>query len=231
MQQRAGRRVLPQWSARSGFNGAVADSQYPYPPDRFDDEADAASFHGAHRAEEPFWRQNLIYLVIIAAAVVTLVVLLFVIGGTGRDSDERSEGPTTAVATETSEAVPGTDGEGDATGENTQDAPAAEPDRSTPVLVVNAGGINGMAGAWQEALEGEGWTEVGVATADNIQQEPVVFYRDEADAASAQGLADLVGAGEARQSDEYDARVTFVAVTEPDLGGEGGDEQSADEQG
>lgn len=197
----------------------MADSQYPYPPDRFDDEADAASFHGAHRAEEPFWRQNLIYIVIIAAAFVTLIVLLFIIGGTGRDGDDRADDPTTTAAAETTEEAPEGEGEGEGEGE---EEPAPEPDLSTPVLVVNAGGINGMAGAWQEALEGEGWTEVGVATADNIQQEPVVFYRDEADADSAQALAELVGAGEARQSDEYDARVTFVAVTEPELGGEEG---------
>lgn len=198
----------------------MADSQYPYPPDRFDDEADAAAFHGAHRAEEPFWRQNLVYIVIIAAAFVVLLVLLFLIGGMGRDGDDRAEDPTTPAATETSQEAPAEE-------ETTEEEPAAEPDLSTPVLVVNAGGINGMAGAWQESLEGEGWEDVGVATADNVQQEPVVFYRDEADADSAQALAQQVGAGEARQSDEYDARITFVAVTEPgaDDGGEGDGEQ------
>src|SRR5699024_5941393 len=41
-------RVLLHVRRDSGFNGPVADSQYPYPPDRFDDEADAAAFHGAH---------------------------------------------------------------------------------------------------------------------------------------------------------------------------------------
>lgn len=198
----------------------MADSQYPYPPDRFDDEADAAAFHGAHRAEEPFWRQNLVYIVIIAAAFVVLLVLLFMIGGMGGDGDDRAEDPTTPAAAETSEEAPA---EEETTAE---EEPAAEPDLSTPVLVVNAGGINGMAGAWQESLEGEGWEDVGVSTADNIQQEPVVFYRDEADADSAQALAEQVGAGEARQSDEYDARITFVAVTEPGAedGGEGGEE-------
>ena len=198
----------------------MADSQYPYPPDRFDDEADAAAFHGAHRAEEPFWRQNLVYIVIIAAAFVVLLVLLFLIGGMGRDGDDRAEDPTTPAATETSEEAPAEE-------EATEEEPAAEPDLSIPVLVVNAGGINGMAGAWQETLEGEGWEEVGVSTADNVQQEPVVFYRDEADVDSAQALAQQVGAGEARQSDEYDARITFVAVTEPgaDEGGEGDGEE------
>ena len=63
---------------------------------------------------------------------------------------------------------------------------------------------------------------MSVATADNHQEEAVVFYRDEADAGTAQALAAEVGAGEARQSDEYDAAITLVAVAEPgDAGAEG----------
>ena len=199
----------------------MADSQYPYPPDRFDDEADAAAFHGAHRAEEPFWRQNLVYIVIIAAAFVLLLVLLFLIGGMGRDGDDRADDPTTPAASETSEDAPAE--------EEDSEEPAAEPDRSTPVLVVNAGGINGMAGAWRDSLEGEGWDDVSLSTADNVQQEPVVFYRDEDDADTARALAEQVGVDEARQSDEYEARITFVAVAEPgdDDGGEGGEGDEA----
>ena len=99
--------------------------------------------------------------------------------------------------------------------------PAPEPDLTTPVLVVNAGGINGLAGTWRDTLEGEGWEDVSVTTSDNAQQEPVVFYRDEGDADTAQALAERAGAGEARQSDEYDARITLVAVAEPgDAGGD-----------
>jgi hypothetical protein len=206
--------------------GAVADSQYPYPPDRFDEEADAAAFHGAHRAEEPFWRQNLIYIIIIAAAVVTLVVLLFLIGGMGGGGDDRADDPTTATETEPAAEEPG------ATEEEPTEEPAAEPDYSTPILVVNAGGINGMAGAWEEHLTEAGWQDIGVSTADNRQQEPVVFYRSEEDAVSAQALADQVGAGEARQSDEYDATVTFVAVSMPGEGeGEDGGEGESDGEG
>ncbi|MCT1997192.1 LytR C-terminal domain-containing protein [Brachybacterium muris] len=197
----------------------MADTQYPYPPDRFDDEADAATFHGAHRAEEPFWRQNLIYLVIIAAAFVTLLVLLFLIGGMGRDGDDRASDPTSPAASETTEEAPAE--EESSEGQEEEEAPAPEPDRSIPVMVINAGGINGMAGAWRDSLEGSGWTDISVSTADNVQQEPVVFYRDEADAATAQALAQEVGAGEARQSDEYESRITFVAVTEPGSGDEG----------
>lgn len=202
----------------------MADSQYPYPPDRFDDEADAVSFHGAHRAELPFWRENLLYIIIIGAAAVLLVVLLFFIGGMGNNGDDRAEDPTSAAAE--SEAA---EQSAEETATEEEAEPAPEPDRSIPVLVVNAGGINGLAGTWRDTLEGEGWEDISVATADNAQQEPVVFYRDEADAATAQALAELAGAGEARQSDEYDAPITLVAVAEP--GDAGGAEGDGDDEG
>lgn len=208
------------------LNGSVADSQYPYPPDRFDDEADAVTFHGAHRAELPFWRENLLYIIIIGAAVVLLVVLLFVIGGMGGGGDDGAEGPASSSESASSEAP---------AEESPSEEPAPEPDLAVPVQVINAGGINGLAGTWQGELEGEGWEDVSVATADSPQQEPVVFYRDEADADTAQALAEQVGAGEARQSDEYDSPLTFIAVAEPGDGGDQGDggegDDDQDEQG
>ncbi|PMC75616.1 MULTISPECIES: LytR C-terminal domain-containing protein [unclassified Brachybacterium] len=196
----------------------MADSQYPYPPDRFDDEADAVSFHGAHRAELPFWRENLLYIAIIGAAVVMLVVLLFLIGNMGGDGDDRAQDPTTQAETTAEESEP--EGED---GEEESEEPAPEPDRSVAVRVVNAAGINGLAGSWQETLQGSGWENVGVATADNRQEQSVVFYRSSEDQATAQALADEVGAGEARQSDEYDSPITFIAVQTPEEvgGGEG----------
>ncbi|MGY5764103.1 LytR C-terminal domain-containing protein [Brachybacterium sp. DNPG3] len=198
----------------------MADSQYPYPPDRFDDEADAASFHGAHRAEEPFWRQNLVYIVIIGAAFVTLLVLLFLIGGMGGGSDDRADEPTTAAA-ETTAPSEASDAGGEA--EEATEEPAPEADKSVAVLVVNGAGINGLAGSWQTYLEGDGWESIEVTTGDNIQQEPVVFYRDEADAATAEALAEVVGADGATQSDEYDSPVTIVVVSDPPSG-DGSDE-------
>ncbi|MDN6302733.1 MAG: LytR C-terminal domain-containing protein [Brachybacterium sp.] len=197
----------------------MADSQYPYPPDRFDDEADAVSFHGAHRAELPFWRENLLYIIIIGAAAVLLVVLLFFIGSMGGGGDDRADDPTTAASSESAEAETSAE---ETEAEDSQE-PAPEADKSTPLLVVNAGGQNGLAGTWRDTLEEDGWEDVSLSTADNHQEEPVVFYRDEEDAETAQALAAEVGAGEARQSDEYDATVTFVAVEMPGEGDDGGE--------
>lgn len=186
----------------------MADSSYPYPPDQFDREAEASTYHGAHRAEEPFWRQNLLYIVIIAAAILTLLVLLFVIGGMGRDG-----GTDTAATTSSSQGAPAAASDGsDGGGEQPS---AAQGDRATPVLVINAGGENGMAGKWRTSLGDKGWTAVDIQTADSRQEQAVVFYRSEDDAASAQLLAQDAGVGAAQQSDEYDARITFIAVQPP----------------
>ncbi len=191
--------------------GLVADPHpdYPYAPDQFDREAETTSFHGAHRAEESFWRQNLLYVIIIAAAVLTLLVLLFVIGGMGRDNGGDAPAATSTASAPVEQQSPGaSDGGGTST-------PAQEVSRDTPVLVVNAGGQNGMAGEWRDELTSKGWTKVDISTADSRQEQAVVFYRDEADAASANQLAQEVGLDGAQQSDEYDARITFVAVESP----------------
>lgn len=185
---------------------AEASPEYPYPPDAFDREADTTSFHGAHRADEPFWRQNLLYIVVIAAAVLTLLVLLFVIGGMGRDGGSATPPATSAASSSASAA---SDGGGEA-------PPAPQGDRATPVLVVNAGGQKGMAGTWRDALAAKGWTSVDIETAKSRQEEPVVFYRDEADAASANLLAQDAGLEGAQQSDEYDARITMLVVGAPE---------------
>lgn len=185
----------------------MADSSYPYPPDQFDREAEQATFHGAHRAEEPFWKQNLAYIIVIAVAFVTLLILLFAINGFGGGSDDQAATPAQSSSAESGRASDGGGDEGE---------PAAKADKSTPVLVVNAGGINGMAGRWQSALEDDGWKDVGLSTADSRQEQPVVFYRDKKDKATAEKLAKDVDVKEVRQSDEYDNRITFLAVQDPE---------------
>lgn len=182
---------------------------YPYAPDRFDREAEASAYHGAHRAEEPFWRQNLVYLIIIGAAVLTLLVLLFVIGGMGRGGNDAPNASAPAGASSsagTQAPAEGSDGGG---------ADNAQADHGTEIVVVNAGGQRGVAGKWRDELKSKDWSHVTVKTAKNRQEQAVVLYKDEKDAATAQALAKDVGADGAQQSDEYDSAVTFVAVDGP----------------
>lgn len=194
----------------------MADSRYPYAPDQFDREAEDAVFHGAHRADEPFWRQNLMYLIIIAVALLTLIALLFAIGGGDRSGGSADPGVAQEQTATEEDADAPTEEDATEDGEATEEEPAAEPDLSTPVMVLNASGVNQLAGDWRDSLEGEGWNEVFVGTADTVQEEALVYYRDEEDADSANALAQQVGVDEAQQSDEYDSRITFLAVTPPE---------------
>lgn len=188
----------------------MADSQYPYPPDQFDREAATTAYHGAHRAEEPFWKQNLVYIAIIAAALIVLFALLFALGRGGGGGEEQATQSPSASETATPSQP-----SAEPTEESPSEEPPAEPDRGVNVTVINAGGINGLAGSWRDTLEGSGWTDVSVATADERAEQPRVVYRDEADRATAQALAEEVGVGEPEQSDEFDGPITFVATEEP----------------
>ena len=54
----------------------MADNDYPYPPDKFDEEAQHSTHFGAHREDEPFWRRNLLAIIIAAVAFVIIALLL-----------------------------------------------------------------------------------------------------------------------------------------------------------
>ncbi|MGQ4496333.1 LytR C-terminal domain-containing protein [Dermabacteraceae bacterium P13115] len=54
----------------------MTDNDYPYPPDKFDEEAQHSTHFGAHREEEPFWRRNLLAMIIAAVAFVIIALML-----------------------------------------------------------------------------------------------------------------------------------------------------------
>ncbi|MBV7411374.1 LytR C-terminal domain-containing protein [Dermabacteraceae bacterium TAE3-ERU27] len=74
----------------------MADNDYPYPPDRFDEEAQHSTHFGAHREEEPFWRRNLLALIIAAVAFVIIALLfaysLSLCGGEGKAAPKEKAG-------------------------------------------------------------------------------------------------------------------------------------------
>lgn len=182
---------------------ATESSDYPYAPDRFDREAETATFHGAHRAEVDFWRANLLYIVIIGAALLILLVTLLVAGALG--SGKKAEDSVPPAPATTSASAPA----------KTTEAPEAKADKSVSVQVINASGKNGLAGAWKKTLKGDGWTSVQISTGKARQDKAVVYYRDEKDKATADALAKKVGADAAQQSNDYDSRITFLAVDQP----------------
>lgn len=198
-------------------------STYPYEPDQFDREADQVGAHGAHRAEEPFFKRNLSTIIVIVAALVALALVLWAVSGLGKGS-ENSPAPvesSTSAPAASGEDAPvasdnggdqGDNGGGDAT-EKPSEEPAPEVDRESPVLVLNGKRKQGMAGRWQKALEEQGWTKIDTDTGKRSKNAGV-YYKNDEDQATAEALAKYVGV-EAEKTDKYKANITVVIIDEP----------------
>ncbi|WP_058234888.1 LytR C-terminal domain-containing protein [Devriesea agamarum] len=182
----------------------MADSDYPHPPDEFDFEAQQTRHQGAHRAEEPFWRRNLVYLIVGAVALIAVLALVISLivtgGGVGDKGSQPSAEPTAA-------------GPSGSPTHNPQ--PPAAVDKTLKVRVLNGSGISGLAGDWKRSLQRSGWTNVGTGNSANRQQDPIVFYKNEANRGAAEALAQEVGAGQPQQSSDYESPITFIATREP----------------
>ncbi|WP_250259017.1 LytR C-terminal domain-containing protein [Dermabacter sp. Marseille-Q3180] len=213
-------------------------STYPYEPDQFDREADQVGAHGAHRAEEPFFKRNLSTIIVIVAALVALALVLWAISGLGKGSENGpapAESSTSAPA-DSSESAPAQSSESaDETEQPTEEAseepseePAPEVNKEAPVLVLNGKRVQGMAGRWQKALEEQGWTKIDTDTGKRSKNAGVYYKRDE-DAATAEALAKYVGV-EAEKTDKYRANITVVIIDEPgDLAEVEGEDHEGDD--
>ena len=205
-------------------------STYPYEPDQFDREADQVGAHGAHRAEEPFFKRNLSTIIVIVAALLALALVLWAVSGLGKGSED-APAPAESSASTPADSGDGkpaaSDNGGEAATEEPSEEAAPEVNREAPVLVLNGKRKQGMAGRWQKALEEQGWTKVDTDTRKRTKNAGV-YYKNVEDKATAEALAKYVGV-EAEKSDKYRANITVVIVEEPgDLAEIDGAEQGGD---
>ncbi|MCT1867194.1 LytR C-terminal domain-containing protein [Dermabacter sp. p3-SID358] len=210
-------------------------STYPYEPDQFDREADQVGAHGAHRAEEPFFKRNLSTIIVIVAALVALALVLWAVSGLGKGSENTPAPVDSSVSAPADSGENGSDdpaasdsgGNEGAASEEPSEEPAVEANREAPVLLLNGKRKQGMAGRWQKALEEQGWTHIDTDTGKRSKTAGVYYKRDE-DKATAEALAKYVGV-EAEQSDKYKANIVVVVIDEPgDLAEIDGAEQGDD---
>lgn len=201
----------------------MADDDYPYPPDEFDELGRNRVPQGVHRATRPWWRVwgPLIAVVILAPVLAIVIVQLASSGGdsaapatptssqtsptdaaspTGDDAESGAGTDEGAGGTEGgSEGA--TEGEDAGTGEGTggtEDVETAEPaapiDKSVAVSVLNGARVQGMAGRVQDALVADGWTTVTAGNYQSAQPEiSTVYYRDESLQPAAQAIAEQLG--------------------------------------
>lgn len=204
----------------------MSKASYPYPPDEFDAADDHDGPRGVHRSARTTWSKLwpfLVVLIVFPALAYGLVTwisnsdtglggAISGLGATGT-SDASTDGATDA-ATDT--ATPPTD-------TPTTDAPvvppAAVPDLTTPVAILNAAKVSGLAATEAKKLEAGGFTKV---TASNSAGTGVttttVFYATDAQKVTADAVAQLLGITTVTMSPTQ-AKTGIAVVLMPDFKG------------
>ncbi len=168
-----------------------------YPKDRFDDLPADVERIGVHRAENPRLRVGVI---VMWSAIATIVLVALGVFGTMLATGRIGAGTQAPPA-----PVAG--------------GPAAEPvvDTSYSVLVLNATGEDGLAGAISDTIIQGGWSAddiiAGEAGSDDFPA-TTVYYPTAEDEGAARGLAEVIGGAEVALNDSY--QPTDDATTEPD---------------
>jgi len=172
----------------------VSKARYPYPDDEFDVQADPDGPRGVHRAPRSAWSRwwpFLLALVVIAGLTFGAVYYWNPFGSSGTPSGGTTAGEPIDVDIPEPEPAPT---------EPTDDEPEPtepEPVLTTPVQVLNAARIQGLAATAQSRLTSAGFTEV---TADNTERGSLttstVFYGAEDLRPTAELVASTLGLDE-----------------------------------
>lgn len=180
-------------------------SDYPYPPDEFDQPVGDGQSVGIHRAPRSTWSKVWPFLAVIVAFAVLAWGIVWWFASQSPDSgttpsptvtQEQTDEATDETEYEATEEP--TDEETDeATDEETEeptDEPTVELDRGVAIRVLNATNTSGLAASGVERLTQAGWT---AATAANYTggaiDSTVVWYQSEDYAAEAEQIAADLG--------------------------------------
>lgn len=184
----------------------MSKASYPYPTDEFDAADDHDGPRGVHRSARTTWSKLwpfLVVLVVFPALAYGLVTwisnsdtgLSGAISGLGATGTIESTGGSTDVATD---AASGTaqPPAGTPTSEAPAPpaAPAPAPDLTTPVVVLNAANVSGLAATESKKLEAGGFTKVTATNGAGAGvKATTVFYATEAQKVTADSVAQLLG--------------------------------------
>ncbi|GCD21137.1 hypothetical protein CTKZ_26990 [Cellulomonas algicola] len=200
----------------------MSKADYPYPDDEFDAAADPDAPRGVHRAPRSAWSRWWPFLAVLVLAPVLAygaVTAWGIINGAddSPDSSTVDEGGTGDEGT--------TDGTEETPADGTEEPPveseappAAEPVLSTPVQVLNASGVSGVAARQQAKLQEAGFT---AATTGNSDGEGVtdstVFYASEDLRSTADLVAQTLGlTAVTLDPDQAGDGIVVVLRTDPD---------------
>lgn len=200
---------------------------YPYPEDEFDAPADPDAPRGVHReprsAWSRWWPAPVILLVVpaIAWGLVTFAArdgrIDDLVGGDGAGSAPAEAGVTDPAITDPAATDPAATDPAAAqpAPEPTSEEPAVvAPVLGTPVEVLNAAGISGLAGGAADALEAAGFTAVSTGNADSDLEESTVLYSSEDLTSTAQLVASTLGLTALTQSADAGAGIQVILLDE-----------------
>ncbi|PFG44362.1 LytR cell envelope-related transcriptional attenuator [Isoptericola jiangsuensis] len=219
----------------------MTKSQYPYPPDEFDVRGPEGAPVGVHREPRSGWSSVwpfLLVAVVFAGLAVGIVSYLSNDDGDTTNppvASEQSAQPDGETSEEPAEgeSAEGEEGSTDETSEEpaeeeTEEAASMPGDASAAnlaarVVVYNDGAGDGQAGAGQSLLTGAGFSDVGVANADDtlagVYSDSTVLYgADRADTATAVAEALGVDAANVQESDDVTSHPTdavWVILKQP----------------
>ncbi len=216
----------------------MADNEHKYPADEFD--APQIGPIGLHRGKRSFIIRALPYIItlVVALALATLAWAFFSGAFNNRATEDVAAG-TSAVATDEASAESTDPASGAASADSTDSASgaasaseaqtdstdtasatesassSATANLSASVAVYNASGVNGAAAKSAQTLQSGGYTDVSAmnpSNSSNLPAQTTVWYRTDADLATAQDIANKLGITQVVQASNisYDVAVVLI---------------------
>lgn len=203
---------------------------YRYPPDEFDDVPEDAPT-GVHRVPRSPWRKVLPFVVvavvfaIVAYGAVTIGSNLLGSGDASASdkTTSASKGSTTkstSKATTSSKPKATKPADADASDDTagSDDEAGGDVDLATSIDVKNGAGIAGLAGRGATKLKDSGFTTVGAHDYTGTKlADSVVYYVDDADAATAKKVGSALGIDTVEQVSALTGDSAIIAVLIHDL--------------
>lgn len=198
----------------------MSKAEYSYPEDEFDVPSNPDVPRGVHRAPRSAWSRWWPFLLVLVLAPTLAFVLVNLAARDGNlpTLPGTSNSPV-AEDTPTDAATEGGDAPAD---EGAQTPPADEPVApapvlSTPVVVLNAANIGGLAGEQAAKLTAAGFTAVTTGNTDASTDDSVVYYASEDQRATADLVAQTLGLTVVElSSTEAGTGISVVLVSDPD---------------
>ena len=196
----------------------MSKAEYSYPEDEFDVPSNPDVPRGVHRAPRSAWSRWWPFLLVLVLAP----ALAFTLVNLAARQGNLPALPGTSVAPEAEVETPAeTATGGEAPAEETapvEEVPVAPgPVLDTPIVILNAAGIGGLASEQAQELTTAGFTTVTTGNIDDPTDDSVVYYASEDQLVTAQLVAQTLGLTEVTSgAPDGGTGIAVVLTSDPD---------------